>query len=118
MGVKRLQDEPVSQKELTDARDRFLNSLVFKYDSKNKILNERLSNEYNGLSQDAFDKYVEGLKKVSISDIQRVAKKYLHPDKVQVLVVGNKAEIGNQLDKYGKINEIDITIPEPKSEGG
>ncbi len=116
--VKRLQDEPVSQKELTDARDRFLNSLVFKYDSKNKILNERLSNEYNGLSQDAFDKYVEGLKKVSISDIQRVAKKYLHPDKVQVLVVGNKAEIGNQLDKYGKINEIDITIPEPKSEGG
>ncbi len=116
--VKRLQDEPVSQKELTDARDRFLNSLVFKYDSKNKILNERLSNEYNGLSQDAFDKYVEGLKKVSISDIQRVAKEYLHPDKVQVLVVGNKAEIGSQLDKYGKINEIDITIPEPKSEGG
>ena len=114
--VKRIQDEPVTAKELNDARDRFLNSLVFKFDSKNKILTERLNNEYYGLSQDTFDKYVEDLKKVTIADIQRVAKEYLRPDKVQVLVVGNKAEIGDQLNKFGKINEIDIAIPEPASD--
>lgn len=114
--VEKMQTNPVTKKELEDARDRFLNSLVFRYDSKQKILNERISNQYNGLSQDAFDKYVEELKKVTVSDIQEVAKEYLNPDKVQILVVGNAEEVGDQLQKYGTVNEIDITIPTPKSD--
>jgi zinc protease len=114
--VEKMQTNPVTKKELDDARDRFLNSLVFRYDSKQKILNERISNEYNGLSKDAFDKYVEELKKVTVSDIQDVAKNYLNPDKVQILVVGNAEEVGDQLQKYGSVNEIDITIPTPKSD--
>lgn len=114
--IEKLQDEPVSEKELTDAKDRFLNSLVFRYDSKNKILSERLSNEYNGLPQNYFDQYVEQLKKVSISDIQRVSKTYLKPDQLQIMVVGNADEIGDQLDKYGTVNVIDVEIPLPKSE--
>ena len=111
-----MQTKSVTKKELDDARDRFLNSLVFRYDSKQKILNESINNEYNGLSKDAFDNYVEDLKKVTISDIQQVAKEYLNPDKVQILVVGNADEVGNQLDKYGNVNSIDITIPSPKSD--
>jgi predicted Zn-dependent peptidase len=114
--VEKMQTSPVTKKELEDARDRFLNSLVFRYDSKQKILNERISNQYNGLSQDAFDKYVEELKKVTVSDIQKVAKEYLNPDKVQILVVGNADEVGDQLQKYGTVNNIDITIPTPKSD--
>ncbi len=114
--VEKMQESPVAQEELEDARDRFLNSLVFRYDSKQKILNERISNEYNGLSKDAFNKYVEDLKKVTISDIQQVAKEYLKPGKVQILVVGNAEEVGDQLQKYGTVNEIDITIPTPKSD--
>lgn len=115
--VKKLQQDRVSDDELSEAKDRFLNSLVFRYDSKNKILNERISNEYNGLPEDYFDQYVEDLKKVSVADIQRVAQEYLKPDQVQILVVGNKEEIGNQLEKYGTVNNMDITIPEPKVEG-
>ncbi|MEO1021180.1 MAG: pitrilysin family protein [Bacteroidota bacterium] len=114
--VKRLQNEPVSQKELDDTKDRFLNSLVFRYDSKRKILNERINNEYLGLSQDAFDKLVDDIKKVSIADVQRVAKEYLKPDQMQILVVGNREEIGDQLQKYGSVNEIDISIPQPQSD--
>ncbi|MBO6793971.1 MAG: insulinase family protein [Balneolaceae bacterium] len=111
--VEKLQVEPVQQAELEEARERMLNSLIFRYDSKNKILNQRLNNEYNGLPDDYFDEYVEQLKTVSSADIQRVAKEYLQPDQVQILVVGNKAEIGDQLSKYGTVNEIDIEIPLP-----
>lgn len=114
--VEKLQNESVPADELKDAKDRFLNSLVFRYDSKNKILNERISNEYNGLPQDYFDQYVEQLKKVTSKDIQRVASQYLKPDQVQILVVGNANEIGNQLEKYGTVNPIDIEIPLPKSD--
>lgn len=111
--VKKLQEETVPSEELNEAKDRMLNSLVFRYDSKTDILNERISNEYNGLPQDYFDQYVEDLKEVSAADVKRVANEYLKPDQVQILVVGNKEELGDQLDKYGDVNEIDITIPVP-----
>ena len=117
--VEKMQTKPVTKKELEDARGPYATAVeceVFRYDSKQKILNERISNEYNGLSKDAFDKYVEELKKVTVSDIQEVAKEYLNPDKVQILVVGNADEVGDQLQKYGTVNEIDITIPTPKSD--
>src|SRR5690606_15157713 len=94
----------------------FLNSLGFRYDSKSKILNERLNNEYNGLSEKAFDELMEGIKATTAEDVQRVANEYLKRDALQILVVGNAAEIGNQLEKYGNINKPDITIPEPASE--
>ncbi len=114
--LKKLQNESVPSEELNEAKDRFLNSLVFRYDSKNDILNERISNEYNGLPQDYFDQYVEQLKQVTSADIKRVANEYMKPDQVQILVVGNAEEIGDQLNKYGTVNDIDISIPLPPSD--
>ncbi|MGF1671184.1 MAG: M16 family metallopeptidase, partial [Balneolaceae bacterium] len=111
--IKRLQNEPITEEELQQTKDQFLNSIVFQYDSKAKVLNQRLTNEYAGLPEDSFDKLVEEVRNVTIEDVQRMAQKYLQPGEMQILVVGNKAEIGNQLEKFGEVNEIDITIPEP-----
>jgi len=53
---------------------------------------------------------------VSKADIKRVAQQYLQPDKVQILVVGKKADFDKPLSTLGTVNEIDITIPQPKEE--
>jgi len=112
--IRRLQNENVTQKELDDAKDRILNSLVFRYDSRAAVLNERISNEYNGLPADAFNRYINELGNVTIADIRRVAQRYIQPDNLQVLVVGNENEIGaEQLARMGNVNRIDITIPRP-----
>jgi predicted Zn-dependent peptidase len=113
--IERLQNEPITKQELQDVKDQILNSSVFEYDSYEEVLNERLSNEYRGLPADAFEQYIEGVKATTIEDVQSVAQEYLDPENLQILVVGNKEEIGDQLEKYGDVNEIDITIPEPGS---
>ncbi|MCC5940182.1 MAG: insulinase family protein [Balneolaceae bacterium] len=114
--IKRLQNEPVSEQELQDTKDRFLNSLVFEYTSIASVLNERLSYDYAGLDPDTFDRLVEEIQAVTIEDVQQVAQDYLRPDALQILVVGNGAEIGDQLEQFGEINEVDITIPQPDDE--
>jgi zinc protease len=114
--IERLQNELVSEEELRDTRDRFLNSLVFQYESRASVLNERLNYEYAGLPPDTFDQLVEEIRQVTAEDIQEAANKYLRPDALQILVVGNGAEIGDQLERFGDVNEIDITIPEPSDE--
>lgn len=111
--IERLQDEPISEEELQETKDQFLNSLVFRYTSYEDVLNERMSNEYRGLPEDAFDQYVEGVRNATVEDVQRVAREYLQPDQLEILVVGDKNGLGNQLQKYGEVNEIDISIPQP-----
>jgi len=111
--IRRLQDEPVSERERNDTIDRFLNSLVFQYDSRASVLNERMSLDYAGLDPETFDRLVEEIQQVTIEDIQRVAQQYLKPDALQILVVGNGAEIGDQLEQFGEVNIVDISIPMP-----
>ena len=113
--IERLQDEPITEQELQDVKDQILNSSVFEYDSYEEVLRERMSNEYRGLPADAFEQYIEGVKATTIEDVQAVAQEYLDPDNLQILVVGNKEGIGDQLQKYGDVNKIDISIPEPGS---
>ena len=46
----------------------------------------------------------------------RVAAKYLHKDKLAVLVVGNTKEFDKPLSSLGSVSEIDIAIPPPPGE--
>jgi hypothetical protein len=41
----------------------------------------------------------------------RVAKKYLQPDKVQILIVGKQEAFDKPLSTLGNVNVIDIAIP-------
>lgn len=111
--INRIQNEPISNEELQNTKDQILNSAVFRYDSYQKVLNQQMSYDYRGLPNDAFQQYIQGVKSTTVEDIQNVAKKYLRPDDLQILVVGNKDQIGDQLEKYGDVNAIDISIPQP-----
>jgi len=114
--IERLQNEPITKQELQDTKDQILNSSVFQYDSYEAVLNQQMSYNYRDLPKDAFDQYIEGVKNTTIEDVQRVAKEYLKPDQLKIMVVGNKEEIGDQLEQFGDVNEIDISIPEPPSD--
>jgi predicted Zn-dependent peptidase len=113
--LERLQNEPITEQELQSTKDQILNSAVFRYGSYEQVLGQQMSYEYRGLPSDAFNQYIEGVKSTTIEDVQNVAQKYLQPDNLQILVVGNKEEIGDQLQKYGQVNTIDVSIPEPGS---
>lgn len=114
--IVKLQNQPISQAELQATKDQILNSAVFQYDSYEQVLSQQMSYNYRGLPTDAFEKYIAEVKKTTVEDVQNMAQKYLHPDALQILVVGNEDEIGDQLQKYGDVNRIDISIPEPGGE--
>jgi zinc protease len=115
-----LRTKPFTEEELKRAKDSILNSFLFKYDSKDKILGERELLEFYGYPADYLETYKAGLEKVTVADLAAVAKKYVHPDKLAVLVVGNGPEIKPGLDelKLGPVQTIDITIPQPKTPAG
>ncbi len=111
--IDNLKTQPYTELELQKAKDQILNSFIFSYDSKEKILAERVRLEFYGYPSDYLEKYRTGVEKVTTADVQRVAKKYVDPSKLAILVVGNASEFVTPLDKLGKVQPVDITIPMP-----
>jgi zinc protease len=112
----RLQEEPVSREELEDTRNSILNSLVFRNVSRASVLNQRMNYDYLGLPADSFERYIEELREITPDDIQRVASEYMRPNDMKILVVGHGGEIGDQLSRFGNVQEIDITIRRTQEE--
>ena len=110
--VERMTREEVTEEELHRAKDTYLNGFVFNFDSKAKIVNRMLNYAYHDYPLDFIEQTKQNVEKVTREDILRVAKKYLHPDKMQILVVGNHLEFDEPLTVLGKVNTIDITIPQ------
>jgi zinc protease len=61
---------------------------------------------------DFIEQTKSGVEKVTKAEVLRVAKKYLQPDKLQILVVGNQADFDEPLSCLGEVKEIDIKIPQ------
>jgi zinc protease len=108
-----LAKQPITEEEVQRAKDAILNAFIFRLDSADKILSERMVYEYYGYPPDWLDKYQAEIKKVTVADVNRVAAKYLHKDQLAVLVVGNTKEFDKPLSSLGPVTKIDITIPPP-----
>jgi zinc protease len=116
--IDNLAKQPITDEEIQHAKDAILNAFIFRLDSPDKILGERMTYEYYGYPPDWLDKYQAEIKKVTAADVNRVAAKYLHKDQFAVLVVGNTKEFDKPLSSLGAVKEIDIAIPPPAAGTG
>ncbi len=114
-----LTTRPFTEEELKRAKDDILNSFLFRYDTKEKVLAERERLEFFGYPADYLEKYESSLRNVTLADITAAAKKYIHPHDLAVLVVGNETEIKPGLDalNLGPVHTVDITIPGAQGAG-
>jgi zinc protease len=111
--IDNLAKQPITDEEIKQAKDAILNAFIFRLDSPDKVLAERITYEFYGYPADWLDKYLVEIQKVSAADVNRVAAKYVHRDQLAVLVVGNTKEFDKPLTSLGPVKEIDITIPPP-----
>ncbi len=111
--IDNLAKQPITDEEIKHAQDAILNAFIFRLDSPDKVLAERLTYEFYGYPADWLDKFPAEIEKVTAADVNRVAAKYVHRDQLAVLVVGNTKEFDKPLASLGAVKEIDITIPPP-----
>jgi zinc protease len=116
--IERIRKEPISAEELAFAKDTVLNSFIFNFQDPAQTLSRLLRYEYYGYPKDFIFQYRKGVEATTVADVQRVAQKYLQPEKLVTMVVGNEKEIQPPLSKLGQpVSAIDVTIPQPSSAG-
>jgi zinc protease len=113
--IHELKTKPFTEAELASAKDQLLNSFIFHYDSKEKVLAEATELEFYGYPADFLTEYRAGIEAVTLADLERVANKYVDPSKLAILVVGNEGQYETPLSalNLGPVQPIDITIPIP-----
>ncbi len=113
--IGELRTQPFTEDELRSAKDQLLNSFIFKYDTREKVLAAAAQLEFYHYPADLLEQSRAGIERVTIDDLQRVARKYIMPEKLAVLVVGNQAQFGHPLSELGlgPAHPVDVTIPMP-----
>lgn len=92
--MKKIQTEPVTDKELEGARKYLTGSFPLRLDTQAKLAGFLAQVEFYDLGDDYADTYTSRIMAVTKEDIQRVAKKYLNPDNYTLVAVGNLKEVG------------------------
>ena len=120
--LERICGEKVSHRELDTAKNYATEIFPRFFATASMVAGTFAADEYTGREKDYWKHYRERVASLTRDDILRVAQKYLHPEKVVVLAVGNVEEIlrGNpdrpqykfeSLIKNGQIRHVPLPDP-------
>jgi len=112
--VQMMTESEVTDEELALAKESFLNSFVFSFDSKGEIVRRLMTYEYFGYPADFLQKIKDNVEKVTKDDVLRVARKHIQPDAMQILAVGRPDDFDEPMSVLGPVRGIDIIIPGPE----
>jgi predicted Zn-dependent peptidase len=106
--LEKIRKSPIDKEELTQAKETFTNQFVFRFTTSASIVGQKVDIEYEDLPLNYLEAYIANVQAVTQEDVQRVARKYLHPDEIKILVVGDKEKFDKPLDSFGKVNVIEL----------
>ena len=102
-----IRDRAVPAEELENAKRALVASFALSTESQATALNNALTIKQYGFPADYWDTYPEKISAVTAADVQRVARKYIPVDNVQIVAVGDASKIRETLSKFGPIEDWD-----------
>ena len=104
---QRIRDEKVAASELDEAKRALVASFALSLESPPELLGYAIVQKIYGFPPDYWDSYPAKIMAVTADDIQRVARKYVNPDNLQVVAVGDVEKIKPVFEKYGPVEVFD-----------
>jgi zinc protease len=103
--------DTVSTAELTRAKRYLQLALPSDFETTTDIAFQLVPVVLYGLSADYYSTYVQQIENVTQSDVQRVARQYVDPSKMSIVIVGDRASIESGLKalNVGEISVRDLT---------
>ncbi|MEW5817020.1 MAG: pitrilysin family protein [Spirochaetota bacterium] len=104
--INKIRMEPVGEDELNLIKEHIINSFIFGFESGSQVVFQQMMLDYRGYPQDYLANYTRKMAGVSSSDVLKAAQKYLHPDKLIIMVVGKAETFDKALSNFGRVKEI------------
>jgi zinc protease len=105
--IRRIRDQTVPPAELEDGKRAIAARFALSLEQPTTILGLAVSRVQFRLPDDYWDTYPDKIMAVTAEDVQRVARKYLDPDAMQIVAVGDGLKIQSVLEPYGPVEVYD-----------
>ena len=103
----RMRDEPVAEAELEEVKRSIVARFALSLERPTSLLNYSTTREIYGFEPDYWETYPEQVMAVSPALVQSMAEKYLNPESMQIVVVGDASEIREVMEQYGPVEVYD-----------
>jgi zinc protease len=107
--MERMREELVTDAELAEAKEAYVNSFVFSFASPSAIVSRLIELEYDGLPKDFLQQLRAQVIQLTKEDVLAAAKKHLHPDRLRIIAVGSGDALTKALATFGDVKEIKLS---------
>jgi predicted Zn-dependent peptidase len=119
--LRRIRDDKVPAAELEEAKAAMVASFALSLEQPTQLLGYATLRKLYGLPEDYWDTYPAKMLALTADDLQRIARKYIDPETMQVVAVGDASKIKAALEKYGPVEVYDTegkrVAPKPPGAG-
>ena len=105
--IERIRLEKITEEELSLARDYLDGVFPIRYETTTAIASALANMVIYGLGADYYDTYRTCVRKVTVDDVLHAAKRHLHPERLQTLIVGDAAGIRDPVIQL-KLGELEL----------
>ncbi|PWT94917.1 MAG: hypothetical protein C5B55_02020 [Blastocatellia bacterium] len=98
--LDRIRNEHVSEKEIRDAKSYLTGVFPIRLETQEGLIDQLVQIKMLNLPNNYLETYRDYVQQVTIDDIQRVANKYIRPDKVATIIVGDGSAVLDQITPY------------------
>jgi zinc protease len=107
---RRIRDSAVTPRELERAKSFIALQLPGRFETASDLATQLSGLLVFGLPLEYYRTYIPNIMRVTAADVQRVARKYLRPGQVDVVVVGDVAKIRSGVEalKLGRVELVDM----------
>lgn len=100
--LNRIRDEAVSPEEITNAKSYLTGVFPIRIETQEGLTDQLVSIKMFNLPDDYLGIYRDRVNAVTTEDIQRMAQTYVQTDRAAVVIVGDAAEITEQVKPYAE----------------
>ena len=101
--IDRLRGEAPSAEELKGIQNYLAGTFVLRNSARPGIASQLAFLDLYGLGEGYLRNYVQNVYALTPADVQRLAKTYIDPSKLAIVVVGDRAQVLEQIKPYGDV---------------
>ncbi|MEK7349863.1 MAG: pitrilysin family protein [Nitrospirota bacterium] len=106
--MERMRTELVTDSELAEAKEAYVNSFVFSFASSSAIVGRLMELEYDGLPKDFLQQLRARVIALTKEEILAAAKKHFNPERLTIVAVGSGEALPKLLSGFGEVKEIKL----------
>ncbi|MFH1763172.1 MAG: pitrilysin family protein [Gemmatimonadota bacterium] len=103
-----MRNTPPAQEEVDQVIAQIVNGFVFNFQDPSQIVSRQMFYLSEGLPEDYLERFIRGIQRVDPEAVRSVFNRYVHPEEMIILIVGNPDDFDLPPDVLGEVQIWEI----------